>query len=153
MPNGVTALPMPERFWSKVNKNGPMWNGTHCWIWLSSGTPEGYGLFWLHGKYVGAHRFAYAATIGSIPEGLPLDHLCRNPPCVNPKHLEAVTHQENLRRGNRGTHQRDKTHCPTGHEYNGVNTRVYKGRRFCRACDTARKEDKHVEKDRDRQRV
>lgn len=66
-----------------------------CWVWLRSRNHLGYGSA---GRGVWAHRMMYKRHIGPIPEGLELDHLCRNPSCVNPEHLEPVTHQENIRR-------------------------------------------------------
>jgi hypothetical protein len=87
-----------ERFWEKVDKRG------ECWIWTAGTSAAGYGLFGSgeQGKMVYAHRTAYQFEAGPIPDGLELDHLCRNPRCVNPDHLEPVTHQENCKRGKRG---------------------------------------------------
>lgn len=85
-----------------------------------------------------AHRLSYTLAYGSIPEGLVIDHLCRTPVCVRPDHLEAVTQQENMRRGPGA-----KTHCKRGHEFNEVNTYVRKdtGARFCRPCKNIRRRD------------
>jgi HNH endonuclease len=70
-----------------------------CWIWQKAATTEGYGIKALSAKeLVYAHRFYYEQTKGEIPEGLELDHLCRVPSCVNPDHLEPVTHRVNSRR-------------------------------------------------------
>lgn len=60
---------------------------------------QGYGHAWLDGKQVKVHRAAYEALVGPIPEGLVIDHLCRNTACYNPAHLEPVTNAENIRRG------------------------------------------------------
>jgi hypothetical protein len=121
-----------DRFFSKVEKTDS------CWLWTASKTPRGYGTFYFEGRNRGAHRVAYLLTKGAIPEGAELDHLCRNPSCVNPDHLEPVTHLENTRRGQVGLHMKEKaarsTHCRKGHEYTTENTRIYKGYRQCRAC-------------------
>ena len=87
---------------------------------------------------------AFEDANGPIPEGLELDHLCRVPACVNPLHLEAVTHAENMARGIRfdvGAAQRAVTHCPKGHPYSEANTYRYAGERACRACVRDRKRE------------
>jgi len=72
---------------------------------------------------------------GPIPEGLDLDHLCRNRWCVNPEHVEPVTRRENLIRGQTTIAQNvSKTHCPAGHAYDETNTYYYRGMRQCRIC-------------------
>lgn len=83
-----------ERFWDKVAKT----NG--CWVWLAATNQFGYGRFYDGGRLVSAHRFSYELTHGPIPDDLTIDHLCRVPGCVRPDHLEAVTHRENVLRGN-----------------------------------------------------
>lgn len=126
-----------ERFWPKVLPTG------FCWYWAGGKTKLGYGVFRWNGRSGCAHRWAYESLVGPIPEGLDLDHLCRNPSCVNPDHLEPVTTGENIRRGigwwTVSALQRDKTHCPKGHLYSEANTRVYRGRRHCRACGRERR--------------
>lgn len=129
--------PPSERFWSKVDKNGPLWNGVPCWLWTAATNGDGYGKFGGGGtarEQMGAHRWSYEALIGPILPGLELDHLCHNRLCVNPSHLEPVTTQENIRRGQGGQHQAIKTHCPKGHPYDLLNTDFRNGRRSCRAC-------------------
>lgn len=103
---------------------------TPCINWLGYVTPTGYG------RYAGisAHRIAYAMVRGPIPDGLSLDHLCRNTRCVNPFHLEPVTRAENTRR--RFVIQ---TACVNGHDYTPENTyRRPNGQRDCRACGAER---------------
>lgn len=109
-------------------------------LWLAGVQPAGYGKFWLTGRSVGAHRFAYVLAYGPIPEGLHIDHLCRVRACVAPDHLEAVTQAENNRRGYGLTAENiRKTHCPEGHPYTEVNTYVCsEGKRSCRKCHAAR---------------
>jgi len=104
-----------------------------CWLWKGGCDNKGYGRFCVKGKTHLAHRFSYECYNDKIKEGLQIDHLCRNPPCVNPQHLEQVTNRENIRRG-RDWH-REKTHCPRGHPYSEENTHVFKaGGRRCKIC-------------------
>ncbi|KKN14744.1 hypothetical protein LCGC14_0992970 [marine sediment metagenome] len=133
-----------ERFWAKVNKDGPLFNGTPCWLWLGYIDGKGYGEFWVKTvdkRHMGAYRFAYELLVGPVPVGLEIDHLCRNHACVNPTHMEAVTHRINMLRGNTfGADEAKRTHCPRGHAYDLFNTiRDNRGQRLCRTCDTARK--------------
>lgn len=74
-------------------------DATGCWNWQLSLDHHGYGMAYIDGKKIGAHRLIYQRERGPIPDGMPLDHLCRNPRCVNPDHLEPVTQAENVRRG------------------------------------------------------
>lgn len=124
-----------DRFWAKVEKNGA--NG--CWIWAGARNGQGYGNFWLEGHYVSAHRFAYRLLIGEPAVGLDLDHLCRVPACVNPIHLEPVTHRENVRRGSSlAALNAEKVQCLRGHAFTEVNTYIdAKGQRSCRICRAA----------------
>jgi hypothetical protein len=129
-----------ERFWPRVNKNGPV--PSHrpelgpCWVW-TGGTADGYGVFWLDGRLRKAHIVSYTWAKGEIPADRERDHLCRNRPCVNPDHLEAVDHWTNVARGISPHGQNAvKTHCPADHEYTPENTYIIPGTgaRVCREC-------------------
>lgn len=130
-----------QRFWSKVNKAGSIPPQAiapgSCWEWTAAKTSGGYGQFWVKPYRVVAHRFSYEQLVGPIPQGLQLDHLCRNRACVNPQHLEPVTQQVNIWRGfSIATQNRLKTHCPHGHPYSVENTYIHpkNSGRICRAC-------------------
>lgn len=130
--------PFEERFWAKVYF--PPCEDD-CWTWTGS-LNRGYGIFNSRQAHLLAHRVAYTLLIGPVPEGLELDHLCRNRACLNPAHLEPVTHQENMRRGLFGA----ATHCPQGHAYDEANTYVNpKTRdRICRRCKAERERQRRL---------
>lgn len=117
-----------------------------CWEWTASKTNTGYGVVHtsLKNKSIRglAHRVSYTAFKGDIPEGKSLDHLCRNTICINPSHLEPVTHRENIMRSPTSACSLNakKTHCKKGHEYTKENTyhRQRAGRRPERDCLTCR---------------
>lgn len=130
-----------ERFMAKVDKSGD------CWPWTGPVDRYGYGKFSYAGQTQIAHRWAYEALVGPIPEGLTLDHLCHSRAveecaslpdacahrrCVNPEHLEPVTRQVNRLRA-------IKPECPQGHAYTAENTWIDgRGFRNCRICRRAR---------------
>jgi len=127
-------VPLPDRFWAKVDRRGP----DECWEWQGGRTMGGYGRFEMpgqRGRGTGAHRVAYQLLVGPIPDGLTLDHLCRNKPCVNPAHLEPVTAEENLRRQGR-----TRTVCRNGHPRTPENIVVWQGVRRCRPCRMANRD-------------
>ena len=111
---------MMKRFWDKVDKTDG------CWLWQSTTTTAGYPVLKIGRKQFYAHRLSYEWAVGPIPEGLEMDHLCRVRECVNPEHLEAVTHQVNMSR---------RVHsplCPQGH--NDWHPEPWHGVRVCRTC-------------------
>ena len=101
-----------ETFWDSYKVVGD------CWIWQKSINKDGYGKVYFDGLFKSSHRVAYELEYDEIPEGLEIDHLCRTRACMRPSHLEAVTHQVNVDRGDfsgNGEWQRSKTHCAQGH--------------------------------------
>lgn len=136
MPSGIYPRPtLEERFWRKVKRDS-----SDCWEWTGTKDRCGYGIFCVsYHKRIQAHRYSLMLTGHVISQEFEVDHLCRNPACVNPKHLEVVTHQENAARGNAGQRfaevQRAKTHCPYGHPYDLFNTYFrHDGGRGCKRC-------------------
>ena len=125
-----------ERFVPKVEID----RETGCWNWTASTTPGGYGSLSLpNGERCVAHRFSYEHHVGPIPDGLQIDHLCRNRRCVNPEHLEPVTQRENILRGESTAAQRARqTHCKRGHEFTPDNLVQTVRYRSCKTCHRQR---------------
>lgn len=112
-----------------------------CWEWVGAHHHKGYGMW--DGKGIDrlAHREMYKRHKGPIAPGLQIDHLCKNPPCVNPDHLEAVTQRENNRRSDSPTARNaKKRRCPRGHPYvfRHYGRRKYHPQRICLECGAAR---------------
>lgn len=107
-----------------------------CWVWSGMVNQDGYGLVKIRGKRVMVHRAYLQETGVSIPEGLTVDHLCRNRACANPDHLELVTNLENVMRGfSPPAVNARKTECKRGHPFDAVNTYVApNGNRACKEC-------------------
>lgn len=129
----ATTTDRESAFWSLIARGSEY----ECWLWQGGLTSKGYGRFSVgrHGNVV-AHRFAYELLIGPIPDGLVIDHLCRNRACQNPAHMEPVTNQVNVLRGVGPTAQlARRTHCTNGHEYTPANTYLRPdGGRRCVTC-------------------
>jgi len=124
---GRSGTPTSALFWEKVNKTET------CWLWTALIPSNGYGIYTMtdreRKRTVMAHRFAYELLVGPVPAGMELDHLCKVRNCVNPAHLEPVTHQENIRRA------LGKAVCKRGHEQTPENRYVYSnGRQRCLPC-------------------
>lgn len=148
MPRKYTPEERLDAFLRRVNRDGPVPVQKpelgSCWIWTSRMGHANYGVWWWsdNGKkrYTDAHRWLYLETIGPIPKGLHLDHICHNGDescprgdacmhrrCVRPSHLEPVSRTENLLRAQLG-------HCRRGHPYDEQNTYIDAGNRRCRTC-------------------
>ena len=123
--------PLEERLFSRIEKT------ESCWLWLGWRNRLGYGHIGSGGRggrNIAVHRAVYELLVGKIPDGLVIDHLCRNPPCCNPAHLEPVTQGENVRRSASAR----RSHCIHGHPFTPENTYRWPkvGRRRCKTCNT-----------------
>src|SRR5262249_5580793 len=110
-----------------------------CWNWLAAkGGRQGHAIFVdENDKHASAYRWLWEQMYGPLPKDIELDHLCRNPSCVNPDHLEPVTRKTNQRRGFGFAGLRSRqTHCIRGHEFNAENTHIAaNGTRHCKPCN------------------
>lgn len=133
LPDHLDDWQLWTRFWQFVACD----LDSRCWLWQRPVAGEGYAVIKVAGTNQPAHRIVYQWLVGRIPPGWVIDHLCRVRHCLNPLHLEAVTHAENIRRGlgAPAKHGR-KTHCPQGHAYDVANTLQVprSGGRRCRQC-------------------
>jgi hypothetical protein len=124
---------LPQRFKDKIE----VVTESGCWIWTGACQSASYAVAYYKGNARRVHRIIYGLLVGPIPQGLEIDHLCKVRCCVNPYHLEPVTHLENLRRGETiGVKNRRKTHCSKNHAF--VPDNIYtdpKNRRRCRMCN------------------
>ena len=129
------TLSTEERFFAKVAQDGD------CWRWIGAIGRHGYGNFLAEGQYLRAHCWAYEHLRADIPDGLVIDHLCRNQWCVNPWHLEPVTQAVNVQRGDSAEARRAQCaairRCRNGHEFIPENT--YVDKRGWRSCVTCRR--------------
>lgn len=123
-----------QRLLAKIERD----TQTGCWNWTASIAPSGYAQFRFLGRRDYGHRAAYVLLVGPIPDGLHLDHLCRNRPCVNPAHLEPVAPQINTLRSPiaPASINAAKSHCAHGHLLHGDNVYQRPDRigRMCRTC-------------------
>lgn len=142
-------MTLRERLLKRINRDGPI--SAHapelgnCWIWLGSKTAAGYGQIIVSGRRRGpkayVHRLMFEMFKGPIPDGMEVDHLCRNTSCVRPKHLEAVTHRENMLRAPdaaSAVHARLEACSVCGGDFDFTD---HKGARGCRACKNRRQRE------------
>ncbi len=126
--------PNPENIWKHiVVPKDP----NACWEWTGFRHDDGYGIMGFNNQNYMAHRFVYEYLVGEIPDGLTINHDCRNRACMNPKHLSPMTFEENISLGDFSTnnHNKKKTHCPKGHNYSKENLYFRPdGRRECLIC-------------------
>ena len=122
-----------NRFWSKVEKTNT------CWLWSAYTNEKGYGYFFDGTTMRRVHRIAHELVNGDIPKDTEIDHLCRTRNCVNPEHLEAVSHQVNCQRGIGSL-----THCKWGHEFIPENTYIYGVYRTCVICAKRRSAERRL---------
>lgn len=136
--SSTSRISIEDRFFSKLPENR---RDDDCWEWQGEMLNTGYGVISFGSQRSHtrerrlSHRVSWELLRGPIPDGLVIDHLCRNRRCVNPNHLEPVTNLENIQRGP----AKQKTHCINGHAFDETNTYRYaNGNRICRKCRAER---------------
>lgn len=144
----ISKYILPENFdkaKEKLDRLSVPEPNTGCHLWLASTDLAGYGGFCIKDKKIMAHRVAYFLYKGPIPEDFVVDHLCDNPSCVNPLHLEVKIQRDNgLRsKGSPTTINANKTHCKRGHEFNDENTYISDSGRACKICAKEYKKEWH----------
>lgn len=127
-----------ECFYEKTETD----ESTGCWNWTGYRNWGGYGLFWDGVRKVSSHRWSYETFVGPIPDGMTIDHICRNTSCVNPDHLRVMSAYDNwLISESLTANNLRKTVCSNGHEFSGSNLVVQGNRRRCRECRRQRSID------------
>lgn len=128
---GNVQRAMTDRFSVKYKVDAK----TGCWVWTGSKQPSGYATLWNGARPEQGHRISYRMFCGDIPDGHEIDHVCRNRSCVNPDHLRAVSHRENMRCSDTVMGRNAaKSHCKRGHLLSGDNLKIIRGSRQCREC-------------------
>ena len=122
-----------EHFMKFVSKQE---NG--CWIWHAAISSTGYGCYWFEGRVESAHIASYKMHVGSIPSGMELDHTCNVPRCVNPTHLNPVTHQQNIQLAFQRVPKKKSAKCKRGHDLTGENRASWGTGDYCKICNAMR---------------
>jgi hypothetical protein len=142
----IGRRPPESRIWQYIDQSGD------CWIWTGSKMPRArcpYGMFCIErGRPGMVHKWLYEYVYGPVAHGMELDHLCRQSLCVNPTHLEPVSHRENVRRG---ASMIKRSHCKRGHSFSLSNTLLYASpsggqRQQCRECNSIRRQRHQLKK-------
>ena len=129
-----------SRFWEKVEKT------PRCWFWVAGHNGHyGHLRSRVENRDYLAHRLIYETCIGPIPEGLEIDHECRNTLCVNPSHLRVATRLQNMLNSSHSIATFiTRNHCSAGHEYTPGNTYMRGNTRSCRTCHARRERERRA---------
>lgn len=130
-PKSTANVPITANFFARIQRSDA------CWLWTGGRGTRQYGKWSVRGKWYPAHRLAYTAFVGLIPDGMLVLHKCDNPPCVRPDHLFLGTHADNTADMiAKGRSQFSATACVHGHAFTPGNTRLSpRGHKECRECD------------------